>query len=265
MSNIPKIFDSKKLKMHKDRASKKFLQHNFLFEEIDSRNFERIIEIRENYENILLIGFSSNWLIETIEKQYTSANIFITDISIPFVNNANNANKIICQDDILPFKENSFDLIIASPHCCFVNDLGGLFFQARKLIKEKGVFISSLFSANNLYEMKDCLQKAEIAIKGGFSPRLSPLIEIKSIASLIQKIGFLEIVNDLESIKVRYEDIIQLMHDLRFTALNNPMVSSSPLTKDILGKAQELYLQNYNDNDDAIITTYNIVNITALG
>lgn len=264
MSNIPEIFDSKKLKSHKDRASKNFLKHNYLSREIDSRNFDKILEIRGNYKNILLIGFTSNWLIDKIIEQYPSSNIFTLDISISFLNIADKVRKVISKDDVLPFKEQSFDLVIASPHCSFVNDLPGLFFQARKILNKKGVFISSLFSANNLYEIKNCLQEAEIEVKNGFSPRFSPLVEIKSVASLVQKIGFIEPITDLESIKFSYDNIIDLMHDLRFTALNNSMFTSSILTKEILTKAQIIYSQKYNDDDNGIVATYNIVNITAL-
>lgn len=83
--------------------------------------------------------------------------------------------RIVCDEELLPFEEDSHDAIMSCLSLHWVNDLPGTLIQIRRTLRPDGVFIGSMFGGDTLFELRTALQLAELEREGGISPRVSPM------------------------------------------------------------------------------------------
>lgn len=61
-----------------------------------------------------------------------------------------NTYKLSLKSEILPFKPNTFDLVMSSMHLHWINDLPGMLNQIRTVLKPDGVFVATVFGGSTL-------------------------------------------------------------------------------------------------------------------
>lgn len=121
---------------------------------------------------------------------------------------------MMIDEEFLPFKEDSFDLVLSSLHMHWVNDLPSALSQVFRVLKPDGAFIASFLGGNTLQELRHCLYLAELERKGGVSPHCSPLLLASDIAALIQSAGFAMPTVDVDTVTVSYPDAFSLMEHI---------------------------------------------------
>lgn len=62
--------------------------------------------------------------------------------------------RIVTDEEILPFEDNEFDLVISNLSLHWINDLPGLFAQTRNKLKPDGFFLASVFGEETLYQLR---------------------------------------------------------------------------------------------------------------
>jgi NADH dehydrogenase [ubiquinone] 1 alpha subcomplex assembly factor 5 len=117
-------------------------------------------------------------------------------------------------DEFLPFKEDSFDLVLSSMHLHWINDLNSTLQQIRRCLKPDGAFIASFLGGDTLQELRHCLYMAENERKGGLSPHCSPLLRPSDLAALMQSNDFAMPTVDIEKVQIAYPDAFSLMEHL---------------------------------------------------
>lgn len=167
-------------------------------------------------------------------------------------------------EELIPFRHESLDLILSplSLHC--VNDLPGSLIQMRRVLKPDGLFLGAMFGGETLYELRDALAIAEQEICGGLSPRIFPFADKQQMGSLMQRAGFALPVVDSDIIRVSYDNIYDLCHDLRGMGESN-IVSArrknfSP--RSLFEKAEEIYKARYTGPDGRIEASFEIIYLT---
>jgi SAM-dependent methyltransferase len=145
-----------------------------------------------------------------------------------------------------------------------VNDLPGVLVQARRTLKPDGLFLAALFGGETLTELRQSLAAAEIAIKGGISPRVSPFADVRDLGGLLQRAGFALPVADVERTVVRYADVFSLVRDLRVMGETNALTERSrkPMRRDMLAAALAHYAEHFADVDGKLRATFDIVYLT---
>jgi SAM-dependent methyltransferase len=145
-----------------------------------------------------------------------------------------------------------------------VNDLPGVLAQARRALKPDGLFLAALFGGDTLTELRQSLAAAEIAIKGGVSPRVSPFADVRDLGGLLQRADFALPVADVERTVVRYGDVFSLVRDLRVMGETNALVERSrkPMRRDMLAAALAHYAEHFADADGKLRATFDIVYLT---
>jgi NADH dehydrogenase [ubiquinone] 1 alpha subcomplex assembly factor 5 len=83
--------------------------------------------------------------------------------------------RLVVDEEHLPFEENSLDAVVSSLSLNWVNDLPGTLIQIKNSLKPDGVFIGAMFGGDTLFELRTSLQLAEVEREGGISPRISPM------------------------------------------------------------------------------------------
>lgn len=94
------------------------------------------------------------------------------DIDIPY---EVEVERIVVDEEHLPFEENSLDAVVSSLSLNWVNDLPGALIQIKNSLKPDGVFIGAMFGGDTLFELRTSLQLAEVERESGISPRVSPM------------------------------------------------------------------------------------------
>ncbi|OJV12189.1 MAG: hypothetical protein BGO27_05565 [Alphaproteobacteria bacterium 33-17] len=169
-------------------------------------------------------------------------------------------NTLICDDEFLPFDEGSFDLIISVLNNHFINDLPGHLIQAKNILLKGGLYISSFLGGRTLHELREAMLNYEINYSGEVTPHISPMIDIRDAASLMQRCGFEGAAVDIETIEIEYPDVLKLMHDLRGMGETNCLIQSGyKLKKDAIDTINNIYKDICNGK---ILATFEIITAT---
>jgi len=245
------VFDRKLKKLHRDRAVGLLANHDFLLREATSRLTQHLEGISKEFQLALDLGGRG-----MIDVPPNIKKIIRTDASIK------NRPQLVADEEFLPFKENSFDLILSLLSLHWVNDLPGALIQIRRILKGNGLFIGSMFGPETLSELRQAIMAAEM--DAGISPRVSPFADIKTAAGLLQRAGFSMPVADAEKITVLYPDAYKLMHDLRGMGEGNALVKRRKnfTARGTMKKIGEKYREMFVDKEGLIPATFEIITLT---
>ena len=128
---------------------------------------------------------------------------------------------VAADEERLPFREGSFDLVVASLSLHWVNDLPGALIQLRRALRPDGLLLASVPVLDTLGPLRRALLEAEDELRGGAAPRVSPFPELRDCAGLLQRAGFALPVADLDRINLAYADPLDLLRDLQAAGETN--------------------------------------------
>ncbi|AIJ60692.1 MULTISPECIES: methyltransferase domain-containing protein [Brucella] len=168
---------------------------------------------------------------------------------------------IVGDEEALPLKPGSADLIVSLMALHATNDTPGAMVQIARALKPDGLFLAALSGSGTLGELRESLLQAEIELTGGASPRVMPFADVRDVGSLLQRAGFALPVTDVENITVRYDSLFNLMADLRAMGMQNILHSRSrkPVSKRLFLRAAEIYAERFSDPDGRIRATFSII------
>lgn len=137
----------------------------------------------------------------------------------------------------------TYDTVISNLSLHWINDLPGTLANINKVLKPDGLFLGTLFGGDTLYELRTSLQLAELERKGGLSPRVSPLVQLNDIGSLLNRAGFNLLTIDTEDVVVGgFPDIVSVCNDLQLMGEQNVVLSRAGyMDRDLLLAANEIY------------------------
>ena len=241
-----------KVRQEKDRLSN--FNKKLFFSDYQIEMMERISFINEKFDNCIAYGFKE----KKLEAPKNINNLIYGNlVKTP-------KTKIIYDEELLPFRESSVDMILSFFNLHFANDVPGILYQTLSSLKSNGVFIACLFCGDTLKELNYAFLKAEEEICGGASPRVSPFANLQDLASLLQNINFSLPVADIDRHKIQYDHPSLLLKDLKAMGENNILskMSTATLRRDVLNKMYKIYIDNFSDKNGKIIATFEIAWIT---
>ncbi|WP_373085859.1 methyltransferase domain-containing protein [Sneathiella sp.] len=255
------LFDRASVRLHRDRAARiDWPTYSFLFEEVANRLAERLLDITSPFETALDLGCRGGEFSKKLVEMKRVKQLVKADLSYAMVAETK-LNAVVADEEFLPFKARSFDLVGSVLGLHWTNDLPGALAQIAKILRPNGLFLGALFGVGSLQELKGCLSEAESEIKGGVSPRISPFTEVRDAGALLQRAGFALPVTDMDMITLKYPDPFSLMRELRGLGESNALVSRQKTFtgRKILIRAAELYTQQFADEDGRIPASFQII------
>nr|KAJ3420437.1 hypothetical protein HK105_005672 [Polyrhizophydium stewartii] len=266
-AGVPIIFDRQIKRRQRDRAA---LGPNsrvvdYLKDEVADRLADRFLDIRREFNTVLDLGSGSGHIIKFIEPENVkklvqmdmSERMLMRDKDVKY---SVETERVVGDEEALPFEPETFDAIVSNLSLHWVNDLTGALIQARHALKPDGVFIASIFGGDTLYELRTSMQLAEIEREGGVSPHVSPMTDVRDIGSLLSRAGYALTTVDVDEIVVNYPSMIELMDDLRAMGENNAVVSRRPtISRDVIMAAAAAYKSVYGNEDGTIPATFQII------
>ena len=168
---------------------------------------------------------------------------------------------VVADEEALPFRDASIDLVVSALALQFVNDLPGTLIQIRRALKPDGLLLAAMIGCESLSELRAAFAAAEAEVEGGVSPRVVPFADLRDLGALLQRAGFALPVTDVDRVTVRYRSPLALMHDLRRMGATNALVERrrAPLRRATLRRLLEIYAERYSDGDGRIRATFDIV------
>ena len=171
------------------------------------------------------------------------------------------AASLVCDDEALPLRSESLDLIVSSLALQFADDLPGLLAQARRALRPDGLFLAALLGGDSLSELRQSFAAAEAEMEGGASPRVLPFADVRALGGLLQRAGFALPVTDVDRVVARYDNPLDLIAELRAWGATNVLAERrrTPLRRATLARALEIYADRFADGDGRVRATFEIV------
>lgn len=264
----PILFNRRHLKNRRERAAKNFMGHAALFEETAEYLHERLQFVKKPFLSICEIGAHHGNLAEKLKT--LENNVFATDLSFSMINRLDlNCTPIVADEEMLPFAENSFDLIVSNLSLHHVNDLPGTLIQIKNCLRPGGLFLATLLGGETLIELRSALALAEIELYEGLSPRISPTVDMATASALLQRAGFSLPVTDHDVLTFEYSSFENLLQELKGMGESNILTErQKSLTKKSLFKLAEKFYpkpvqnpQEDHDKPSKIHATFDVITI----
>ena len=244
------IHDRKIARIKRERSFKNNPESKLFFNEYSQDMFERIELINNTFEKGLALGFRNI----NLKKSKNISHLRLAELGM-----SQNID-FVCDEEFLPIKKSSLDIIISFFNLHSSNDIPGILFQINQSLKPNGLFIGCLFVGDTLKELRFSLAKAEEEITKGISPRISPFADLQDLSNLLQRANFNLPVADIDRHKVTYDNPIKLMNDLREMGETNILKEKQKtfFRKDVLERSMEIYKENFSLENHKIFATFEI-------
>ncbi len=268
MTELMNVFNRSSVRHHRDRAAVKLGEHDFLFRETADRLADRLRDVTRTFPVALDLGCHGGEICRAVNGLNGIDTVVHCDLSPAMAKQARHINSAptVCGDEeVQPFADEVFDLVLSNLSLHWVNDLPGAMSQVRRSLKPDGLFLAAMLGGQTLHELSSALSKAEIEIEGGLSPRFSPVAELKDVGNLLTRAGFSLPVADREIITVSYPNAFKLISDLRGMGETNANVLRRThfSRRSTLLRAMEIYVEDFADPDGRVPATFEILFLSA--
>ena len=214
------------------------------------------------YGSILDIGMGTGWLTEKIGIKFPEARLFGVDFAPGMVSQAKGKNiDLVLQADaqVLPFKNEFFDLVVSNCAYQWVPDLKKAFCSSYRVLKDKGDFYFSCFGKNTLKELRRSLKA--VSKDSLFRDSHWEIIDEKNIYNMLAASGFKNSEVQSEVVKIEFVDMLDLIRWLKAIGANQ-VKRNVFVGRNLLNKANIFYVKNYKDNK-SVYASFEIIKARA--
>lgn len=219
----PVIFDRRLVRLRRDRAAATVHKVAPILEAAADLLLDRLDDVTRRFDRALDLG-GRGFVAPRLAARGVGF-VVSMDLSARMAARAGGL-PVAGDEEFLPFAPGSFDLVVASLSLHWVNDLPGALVQIRRVLAPDGLFLASLPGLGTLQELREALAAAELALRGGVSPRVSPFPELRDVAGLLQRAGFALPVADRDVLDLGYATPLALLRDLRHAGEANAAVAA---------------------------------------
>jgi SAM-dependent methyltransferase len=260
------LFDRKLLRARRGRFAHEVAAHESLLAHVAREIAERVALMLRPFPLALDLGAYHGLLGQSV-AQLPSVGATIYAESVFELANLCPRPALVCDEDLLPFREASLNLIVSGLALHRVNDLPGALIQIRLALAPDGLFMAAVLGAGALIELRRALLEAEEETQGGASPRVAPFVDVRDYGALLQRAGFALPVADAETLAVAYTNPRELMREIRALGGGNVLLARTrrPLQRKTLARAEALYRERHKLPDGGVRATFEIVYLTGWG
>lgn len=254
-SDISDLFDQAALHRNLARAAAKGNLPGFLDDVAAAELIDRFETISRRFSHVAVISHDASRIADAVRPRLADGGI-ITDISMLA------GDRVFLDSPDLP--AGTFDCIFACPGLEWANDLPGSLTRLRQALKPDGVLLAAMLGGESLHELRASWLQAETMMMAGASPRVAPFCDVRDAGGLLQRAGFALPVVDTDRLKVRYDNGLALMNDLKALGLSNIMAERhrSLVTPGLMAMVCAHYDKTFADPDNRVRATFQMVYLT---
>jgi len=265
----PRLFDRSLLRRRRDRAAGEFADYDFLHARVADDLLDRVESLTRDFDTCLVIGGGGAIGRALKDRPQAAAKIgrlIETDLS-PAMAALSEHPAAALDEEALPVREGSVDLVLSCLSLHWTNDLVGALIQINYALKPDGFFAGAVLGGATLTELRQALKAAEGALEREPGLRVSPYADTIDMAGLIARAGFAMPVSDVDRVTARYGNAFVLMRDLRKMGETNVLFDRprTPGSKALFVKAAEAYSHAFADEDGRIPATFEVIHFAGWG
>lgn len=257
------VFDRRRVRLHRDRAVRSG-GDDFLLQEMALRVCEKLDELNRTFETILELGAHTGSLGQKLKARNGMHTLVQSDMSQNMIAAASGL-RVVADEELLPFAEKSFDLVVSIGSMHWINDLPGTLIQIRRCLKPDGALVLIMPGGQTLNELRHAFEQAELHAHGGISPRVSPFLDAREAGSLLARAGFRDPVVDVERLSIEYDHPLKLLKELQRMGESNALIHSrkyfTPCSLMML--MADHYIRDFSNAAGRITATMELVTMTA--
>jgi SAM-dependent methyltransferase len=260
MNDDRRLFDRKLLRARRARFAHEIEAREFLLARVAGEIAERVQLMLRPFPLALDLGAYHGLLGRKVAALPSVGAMLYAESAFAFAAFCPRPS-LVCDEDLLPFKEASLNLVLSGLALHRVNDLPGALIQIRRALAPDGLFMAALLGAGALIELRQALIEAESEGEGGVSPRVSPFGDVRQYGALLQRAGFALPVADTESLSLLYASPRDLMREVRALGGGNVLLARSrkPLSRPTLERAEQIYRERHGTPDGRVRASFEIV------
>ena len=266
MSDERTLFDRSLLRSRRARFAHEIAAREFLIAHVAREIAERIEMMLRDFPRALDLGAYHGLLGRTVGALPSVGEVTYAESVFDYAARCPRPT-VVCDEDLLPFKDGSFNLIVSGLALHRVNDLPGSLIQIRRALKPDGLFMGAALGSRALIELRECLIEAEGETEGGASPRVAPFGDVRSYGALLQRAGLALPVADAEELTAVYASPRDLMREVRALGGGNVLMARkrTPLPRRTLLRAEEIYRARHGTPDGKVKATFQFVFMSGWG
>jgi SAM-dependent methyltransferase len=264
MSEPAKLFDRTLQRHWLRRHSATIAAGDVLRQHVTQDLASRLTGVARQFERGLLVGAGAGAAAPALMATGKVAELVVGEPVLELVRQQTSAT-VVLDGEALPFADGSFDLAVSLLDLQGMNDLPGALVQLRRLLKPDGLLLASLIGGESLGALARAFAIAETGMRGGASPRIAPMVDVRDLGNLLQRAGFALPVADLDRISLSYASPIALMRELRSLGLANALLvrSRKPFGKAMLASVDTEYRRGAPEPGGRVAAIIEIVTATA--
>ncbi|KAI9717794.1 MAG: hypothetical protein M1812_004523 [Candelaria pacifica] len=258
---------------------------DYLKDEVAIRLCERLLDIKRHFPSVLDLGANAcniaraltlpnpdpspstptspplSTHLTHLTAADSSPTLLNRDASLAFNSSLNLTRTILSDEEYLPFEKESFDAVLSSLSLHWINNLPSVLAQINNILKPDTPFLAAMFGGDTLFELRTSLQLAELDRRGGVSPHISPLADVRDMGGLLGKAGFKMLTVDVDDIIVDYPSSFALMTDLQDMGESNAVLGREMggIGRDVLMAAEGIYRELHGNQDGSLPATFRMI------
>ncbi|XP_021851263.1 putative methyltransferase At1g22800, mitochondrial [Spinacia oleracea] len=269
-----KIFDRDLKRKQRDRAAWLSRSDDSFVNSVADNLLDRLEDCKKGFPTALCLGGSLKAIRQSLRGRGGIEKLIMMDSSIDMVKSCKDAEKdmpdqnvetsfVVGDEEFLPVKESSLDLVVSCLGLHWTNDLPGAMIQSRLALKPDGLFLAAILGGDSLKELRIACTIAQMEREGGISPRLSPLAQVRDAGNLLTRSGFALPGVDVDEYTVKYENALQLIEHLRAMGETNALVQrNNILKKETALATAAVYQSMFGAEDGTVPATFQVIFMT---
>ena len=263
MERAHEIFDRELMVRRRDRFAAVATEHDFLLERVADDLMQRLSFIRRRFPVAVNLGAYHGVVGRHLRASGVADMVIDVELSKRLVEQGTGP-RVRADEELLPFRAASLDLVVSGLALHLVNDLPGALAQIRRALKPDGLLLAALLGGRTLYELREAFVLAEAEHDSGASPHVAPFADVRDLGGLLQRAQLALPVADSDCIVVHYSDPFALMHELQAMGASNMLRERRrrPMRRRTLLRAAQIYAERRARPDGRIPATFEIVTAT---
>jgi len=255
------LTDENKIISSKNKAFRNWKKHNFIFKKFSSLLYEKIIDIKKEFQDVLVITSDFDETISEISKIPHTNISYLSQYKL-FIENINikNIHKVFSPFKKIPFKEESFDLVVCN--FCFHNISAKIEYlkNLKKILKNGGLLICNYFGENSLVELKNSFILTDEKIYGGSFLRFPKNLKLVEFSGMLANQGFSEIITEKINFEIFYNNVFQILKDIKGIGEDGfRNEKKKKISRLYLKELDKVYKNNFSNTDSKLQVTCEIV------
>jgi SAM-dependent methyltransferase len=237
---------------------------DFLLARVAEDLADRVRAVNRTFATALDLGSHHGLVGEAVARVPGVEAVVFADTSAALLAATPGPCRVVADEEALPFRDGSLDLVVSGLSLHLVNDLPGALIQIRRALRPDGLFLGALLGGETLTELRQAFLAAEAEIDGGASPRVAPFADVRELGALLQRAGFTLPVADADTVAVTYAHPLALVRELKAMGASNMLADRRrvPIRRRTFVRALEIYAERHAEPSGRVRATFEIVTLT---